>query len=89
METECRGEKVSVAQRTAIRLACSFASDSALRIVDSMYSLGGASSIYQSSALQRCFRDIHVASQHILVNPSSWEVPGRLLLGIPTETTTL
>lgn len=88
-ETQCRGEKVSVEQRIAIRLACSFASDSALRIVDSMYSLGGATSIYESSALQRCFRDMHVTSQHILLGPSSWEVPGRLLLGIPTETTTL
>jgi alkylation response protein AidB-like acyl-CoA dehydrogenase len=52
------------------------------RTVDLAYEAGGASSIYSSSPLQRCFRDVHVATQHIMVAPGSLELAGRALLGI-------
>jgi hypothetical protein len=34
-----------------------------------------------SSPLQRCFRDIHVVTQHLMVNRSVYEQTGRLYLG--------
>ena len=43
----------------------------------------------ESSNLQRHFRDIHVATQHIMVAPSTLETTGRLFLGLPTNTATL
>ena len=54
-------------------------------VVDEMYSLGGGSSVYETSPLQRRHRDIHVATQHMLVNPSTWEFAGRVLLGAPVR----
>ena len=42
-----------------------------------------------SSPLQRRFRDVHVATQHIMVAPASWELAGRLLLGLPTDVSQL
>ena len=55
-------------------------------VVDEMYSLAGGSAIYSSSPLQRRFRDVHVATQHMLVAPSVWELTGRLMLGVPADT---
>jgi alkylation response protein AidB-like acyl-CoA dehydrogenase len=54
-----------------------------------MYDLGGGSAIYDDSPLQRRFRDAHAATAHFQVNPATWELTGRLLLGQPTDTTML
>jgi hypothetical protein len=46
-----------------------------------MYDLGGGSSIYRSSALQRCLRDAQVVKQHAMVGEGTYEMAGRVLLG--------
>ena len=47
--------------------------------------MAGGTSVYRRSPIQRRFRDIHVATQHMVVNPSTYEIAGRLLLGLPTN----
>jgi alkylation response protein AidB-like acyl-CoA dehydrogenase len=84
-----RPEPVSIEQRTALRLAATHAVRTAAEVARSMYDLGGGAAIYQDSPLQRRFRDAYAATAHFQVNPASWELPGRLLLGQPSETTTL
>ena len=54
-----------------------------------MYTLGGGTSVYRDSALQRIFRDVHVATQHMMVAPPTMEVAGRLLLGLETDVSQL
>jgi len=54
-----------------------------------MYLLGGGSSIYATSRLQRCFRDVHVATQHMMVAPPTYELSGRFLLGLDADTAQL
>ena len=51
-----------------------------------MYDLAATSAIYDDSPLQRRFRDAHTATAHFQVNPASYELTGRLLLGLPTRT---
>jgi hypothetical protein len=34
-------------------------------------------------------RDVHVATQHMLVAPSTWELAGRSLLGQPLDASQL
>ena len=53
--------------------------------VDTAYDLGGGTSIYETSPLQKRFRDIHAATQHMLIGPSTWELTGRLMLGLSTD----
>ena len=48
-----------------------------------------AAPIYDSSPLQRRLRDVNAATQHMLVAPATWELTGRLLLGLPTDATQL
>jgi indole-3-acetate monooxygenase len=83
-----RGE-VPVAQRAAIRLGATHAATAAADAVTIAYKLGGGSSIFAGSALQRRFRDAHVATQHMLVAPATWELTGRLLLGLETDVSQL
>lgn len=76
---------VDIEHRAGLRLAASHAMGTAAHVVDEMYALAGGSAVYDSSPLQRRFRDIHVATQHMLVNPSTWDFAGRVLLGAPVR----
>jgi indole-3-acetate monooxygenase len=82
-------EPVSVELRTGLRLAATHAVRVAAEVARSMYDLGGGTSIYETSPLQRRFRDAHAATAHFQVNPATWELTGRLLLGQPTDTVML
>jgi hypothetical protein len=84
-----RGEPIPLTERRDLRLATSHAMTAAVTTVDAMYTLAGGSSVYDTSDLQRRFRDVHVATQHIMVGPSTLETVGRLLLGVETNTQTL
>ena len=77
--------EVSLEQRALLRLAASSAVSQCIRAVDLMYEAGGGTSIYRSSPLQRCFRDVHAASQHLMVASSTYELAGRVLLGVETD----
>ena len=84
-----RNGEITVAHRRDLRLATTHAVRSATKAVDLMYTLAGGSSVYRSSALQRQFRDVHVATQHMMVSDATYELTGRLLLGVPTNTAML
>jgi len=81
------GEKMSLEDRAMLRLAATSASLNCARAVDICYNLGGGSSIYAASKLQRQFRDIHTLTQHVMVGQPTLEVAGRVMLGLPTDTT--
>jgi len=83
------GERVALAHRRDLRLATTHAVRASAEVVDAMYGLGGGSSVYRHSRLQRCFRDVHVVTQHMMVGPPTWELAGRLLLGLDADTSQL
>jgi alkylation response protein AidB-like acyl-CoA dehydrogenase len=72
--------------RAALRLACTQAAINAGQAVDLMFEAGGATSVYTSSSLERCFRDVHVAMQHVAVSSTSLELAGRVILGLDPGT---
>lgn len=86
---EAQEGSLSVDRRRDIRLATTHATHAAAEAVDRMYHLGGGSSVYLRSPLQRIFRDVHVATQHMMVGPATWELTGRLLLGVDTDVSQL
>lgn len=85
----CADGAISVDQRRDIRLAATHATTASARVVDRMYLAGGGSSVHRSAPIQRAFRDVHVATQHMMTAPATWELTGRLLFGLETDTTTL
>jgi alkylation response protein AidB-like acyl-CoA dehydrogenase len=80
---------LDVAGRARLRLAATHATAAAARVVDAAYTLGGGTAVYADSPLQRAFRDVHVVTQHMMVAPATWELCGRVLLGLDTDTTML
>jgi alkylation response protein AidB-like acyl-CoA dehydrogenase len=77
-----RGEEVSMHDRAILRGACAHAAVEAARAADTAYTLGGGTSIYDTSVLQRCMRDTHAATQHVMLAPANYETAGRLMLGL-------
>jgi alkylation response protein AidB-like acyl-CoA dehydrogenase len=79
------GGTIALVDRARVRIAAAHAVRDAARAVDLVYELGGGSSIYQTSPLQRCFRDVHVVTQHASVASGSLELAGRALLGVDAD----
>jgi alkylation response protein AidB-like acyl-CoA dehydrogenase len=88
-EYACAEGRIELEHRRDVRLATTHATRSAVDAVDRMYHLAGGTSVYLSSPLQRCFRDVHVASQHMMVSQSTLELTGRLFLGLETDASLL
>jgi alkylation response protein AidB-like acyl-CoA dehydrogenase len=82
-------EPVSVELRLGLRLAATHAVRTAADVARAMYDLGGGSTIYDASPLERRFRDAHTATAHFQVNAATCELTGRLLLDQPTDATML
>jgi indole-3-acetate monooxygenase len=76
---------VPLEARTRVRLAATHGVRVSADVVRSMYDLAGGSAIYDGAPLQRRFRDAFTATAHFQVNEASRELPGRILLGQPTE----
>jgi len=78
----CSGRGISLEQGVQFRLANTNAVQQAAEAVDLMYDAAGAWSIYTENPLERCFRDIHVATQHFIVATPTYEAFGKVLLGV-------
>ena len=77
-----RGRRLTWEQRGLLWLASTQAVTQALQAVDLVFRAGGATSIYVTSPLERCLRDIRTAAQHHVVTPANYEVAGQLCLGL-------
>lgn len=77
--------RVTIHTRARLRLAAAHAVTASAEAVDAMYHLGGGTSLYESSPLQRRFRDAHAATQHMMVSPAVVELAGRALLGLEVD----
>ena len=76
---------LTLEDRARLRLAATHAAEAAARSVDVAYHLAGGSAVWTSNPLQRCFRDVHVMTQHIMVSEATLKPVGRILLGLPTD----
>ena len=79
---------MTLEQRRDIRNAASFGARTAAEVVTAAYHLGGGTSVYKKSPLQRHFRDVHVTTQHMMVGRPVMEQAGRLYMGMETDIST-
>ena len=63
--TACTGDPPSLEQRAGFQLAAQQAMRAARQAVDATFDLTGAGAVHATHPLQRCFRDLHTASQHV------------------------
>ena len=78
-------DDIPVERRAALRMACTHIVRTGADIARNCYDLGGGAALFQSSDLQRRFRDAHAMTQHIVTAPGTWELTGRLLFELPTD----
>jgi alkylation response protein AidB-like acyl-CoA dehydrogenase len=78
--TVMSGQTPADEQAMRIMLAGQQAMDAAVTAVDRAFALAGASAVYAGHPLERCFRDIHTAKQHIAFAGQSFSGHGRALL---------
>lgn len=82
-------ERISLEGRALLRLAATNAVKASAEAVSGVYELAGSTAVYRSSRLSRDFRDVHTATQHMMVAAPTLEVVGRVLLGVETDTSML
>lgn len=78
--------ELPVHARRDLRLAATHAVHTAADVVTRLYTLSGGGAVFAASPLQRALRNVQVATQHMMVNDATYELTGRLLLGVPTQT---
>ena len=72
----------SLEDRRRMRSSTVLAVNTSIEVISQMYRLVGGTSIFETSCLQQHFRDVHVASQHMMVGRPVMELAGRVLLGL-------
>lgn len=79
------GDEMSMADRIAVRLATGQAMRAGIQAVDTAFRLAGGSALYETSPLQRCWRDINAGSHHGYFSEYHETMVGRALLDVPVS----
>ncbi len=85
-DTACRGEEPGLGQRARVLLAASQAAAAGREAVDRVFRLAGAEAVFAGHPLQRCFRDVHTAGQHVLFSSGRDQAFAKVRLGIDQPT---
>jgi 3-hydroxy-9,10-secoandrosta-1,3,5(10)-triene-9,17-dione monooxygenase len=97
-EANCRAAQAAVVRKELLdsrtkaryRLEGAYAVEWAVRAVDVMFGLHGASGLYESGHVARAFRDAHAVKQHFSFNTDiAGTTYGRIALGLPSDNPTL
>jgi len=97
-ETNCNECEAAIAAgrvpdlraKTRFRLEGAYAVDFAVRAVDVVYMLSGASGLYESGSVARAYRDAHAVKQHFSFNTDvAGTTYGRVALGLAVDNATL
>ena len=54
----------------------------AAQAIDVLHDAAGMSAVASDSVLDRCWRDVHTITQHIVLSPARYEIAGRVMLGL-------
>lgn len=84
-DTVSHGREIALQQHALYRLAFVQAILNSIQAVDLMYNAGGASALYESHVLQRCFRDVHAIAQPGFAAPPVLERVGQAFLNLDPD----
>jgi alkylation response protein AidB-like acyl-CoA dehydrogenase len=52
------------------------------RSIDLLHDAAGMNAVASDGVLDRCWRDVHTITQHVILTPARYEVAGRVLMGL-------
>ena len=76
------GAALTTSLALELRGSAVYCTEVATDIVGAAFRFAGAASIFDSSDMQRCLRDINVAGQHLFVSDKTYELLGQTRLGV-------
>ena len=80
-DTSCaQNGGLTSAEENEISAMATYCTESAVGSITRLMNFAGAGALFNSSALQRCFRDAHGSAQHLVVSNSSFDKYGSSLL---------
>lgn len=88
-ERAAGGDPPTVEQRRLARLATTDATQRCADVVSRLHRVAGGEAVYRRNPLERLFRDANVISQHATAAERTYELAGRLGLGLESDTSTL
>lgn len=77
------GQALAPAVQAELRGAGTYITEVAQDIASMAFHAGGGAALFDTSPLQRCFRDVHAAGQHFIASDSAYQGLGRFRLGRP------
>ena len=80
-ESVVRNGEISLDERIQLRLAGTHAIRQSAQVVDLVYSVCGATAIFQSTPIQRKFQDIHVITQQVQGRENHYQTVGLHVMG--------
>ena len=80
------GEEATIGQRAELTASVVHAYQTATAAAEFAFRAGGASSLYRTGSLQRCFRDLQAGSQHVVASDEGFERAGQVMLGVGEPT---
>jgi 3-hydroxy-9,10-secoandrosta-1,3,5(10)-triene-9,17-dione monooxygenase len=84
------GKVPDMPTKARYRLEGAYAVDWAVKAVDLLFTLSGASGLYETGHVARAFRDAHAVKQHFSFNTDvAGTTYGRVALGLPSDNPTL
>ncbi|PXX71130.1 alkylation response protein AidB-like acyl-CoA dehydrogenase [Nocardia tenerifensis] len=92
VERRLRGEdlhRMPIADRCELHQHVVWAAQTCRDAVDELFRVAGASAIYESSPIQRIWRDSTVLNQHLYLRDTHHESAGRLALGLDAANPTI
>jgi len=78
--------ELTLEQRMLIRLAATYAIHEAKEVVDTAHHAAGGTAIFNASAFDRRFRDMHAVTQQLQGRQAHFETVGQYVLGFPADT---
>ena len=66
------GAEIAIEDRVLYRYQAALVIEKSMEVVDALFSSAGGSSVFQGSAIQQCFLDIHTARAHVANNPTAF-----------------
>jgi indole-3-acetate monooxygenase len=83
-----QGERrIALEARGRLRLAATHMTRTAAEVCRQAQDLCGGAAVFTENIMQRKLRDAQTMTAHMMIAPASYELAGRVLLGLPTDDT--
>jgi indole-3-acetate monooxygenase len=81
-ETLVNGRPPSEVQMARFFTVNAYVTGTCAEVVQLVYKAAGGSAVYEKGPFDRCLRDVLTINQHVIGTPRTYEMAGRLLLGL-------